>query len=213
MDHELVRIKGTRNGLVIVLDYGRDFEEIKRNLMSKMESAKGFFKGAKFSLFHGHNNIPADQKNELESICRQYGLVPKTEDYTTIRPDYGIGPPVSSHQNPGERALLVRRSLRSGQKIDSPDHIIILGNVHPGAEVVSGGNILVLGSCWGMIHAGAGGNRQARVIARQLAPTVISIADRRYAPDRPLLLPPGHCLARLSGQEIIFERYEHAEAN
>lgn len=209
----MVRIKGTRNGLVIVLDSGCEFEEIKKNLLSKMESAKGFFKGAKFSLFHAQQDIPAAQKNELESICKQFGLVPKTEDSATIKPGFDKAPTALSRLNPGERALMIRRSLRSGQKISSPEHIIVMGNVHPGAEIISGGNILVMGNCRGMIHAGAGGNRQARVIAQQLAPTVISIADRRYAPQRPGLLPPGHCLARLSGQEIIFERYEKAEAN
>lgn len=207
----MVKIKGTRNGLVIVLDSGCEFEEIKKNLLSKMESAKGFFKGAKFSLFQ--QNIPTEQKNELESICKQFGLVPKTEDCATIRSGFDKAPPASSRSKPGEEALMIRRSLRSGQKITSPEHIIVMGNVHPGAEIVSGGNILIMGSCRGMIHAGAGGNRQARVIARQLAPTVISIADRRYAPQRPGLLPPGHCLARLSGQEIIFEQYEKVEAN
>lgn len=212
MDQDMVRIKGTRNGLVIVLDPGCDFEEIKANLMRKMESAKGFFKGAKFSLLHGQQNIAAEQKNELVSICKQFGLVPKAED-TAIRTELSIAPPVVSQAKPGEGALMVRRSLRAGQKISSPNHIIVLGNVHPGAEVVSGGNVIILGNCRGLIHAGAGGNRQARVIAQQLAPTVISIADRRYAPESQGLLPSGHCLARLSGQEIIFEPYERAEAN
>ncbi|OPX86255.1 MAG: Septum site-determining protein MinC [Pelotomaculum sp. PtaB.Bin104] len=207
MAHDMVRIKGTRNGLVIVLDPGCDFEEIKATLSRKMESARGFFKGAKFSLFHGQQHIPAEQKNELESICKQFGLVPNAENYTAIRSDFGLESTAPSHSKPGEGALMVRRSLRAGQKIASPDHIIVLGNVHPGAEVVSGGNILVLGSCRGLIHAGAGGNRQARIIAQHLAPTVISIADRRYAPERTAHLPSGHCLARLSGQEIIFERY------
>jgi len=207
LGQDTVRIKGTRNGLVIVLDSSCDFEDIKENLLRKMESARGFFQGAKFSLFQGHKDIPANQKTELESICRQFGLVPNTEEYTGLKSDFT--PPSRADTDPGsgEAALLVRRSLRSGQKISSPDHVVVLGDVHPGAEIVSGGNILVMGNCRGIVHAGAGGDRQAKVIARQLTPAIISIADRRYTPGHSGQMPSERQLARLAGKEIVFERY------
>lgn len=212
MNQDTVKIKGTRNGLVIVLDSSCDFEDIKENLLRKMESARGFFKGAKFSLFQGHKDIPVNQKNELESICKQFGLVPNTEEYMGVRSDLAPIPQVFTNARSGEAALLVRRSLRSGQKISSPEHVVVLGDVHPGAEIVSGGNILVMGNCRGVIHAGAGGDRKAKVIARQLAPTIISIADRRYSPNQNGKLPPGRQLARLEGKEIVFELYMKSES-
>ncbi|MCG9967735.1 septum site-determining protein MinC [Pelotomaculum terephthalicicum JT] len=207
MNQDTVRIKGTRNGLVIVLDSSCDFEDIKENLLRKMESARGFFKGAKFSLFQNQKDIPADQKNELVSICRQYGLVPNTDEYMGIKTDLEPAPKTYTNAGSGEAALLVRRSLRSGQKISSPEHVVVFGDVHPGAEIVSGGNVLVMGCCRGVIHAGAGGDRKAKVIARQLTPTIISIADRRYSPGHDGKLPPGRQLARFNGKEIVFEVY------
>lgn len=212
MGRDLVSIKGTKNGLVIVLDPNREFEEIRNTLLSKMESARGFFKGAKFSFFQGQQDIPVHQKNELESICRQFGLVPNAEKQASLRTDFAEGPRrlalASSQSGTGEAALMVRRSLRSGQRISYPGHIVVLGDIHPGAEVVSGGNVLVMGSCRGVIHAGAGGDRTARVIAQRLAPTVLSIADRRCAPERTDTIPAGCQLARLSGREIVFEPYQ-----
>jgi septum site-determining protein MinC len=209
----MVVFKGTRNGLVIVLDPSREYEDIRNNLLKKMESAKGFFKGAKFSFFNGQQDIPANQKNELENICRQFGLVPNAvEDQAVLSTNF---PAVSKRQAPcttkavpslGEAAFMVKRSLRSGQRVNYPGHVVVLGDIHPGAEVVSGGNVLVLGNCRGLVHAGAGGDRSAKVIALRLAPTVICIADRRHAPDRDKQ-EPGPRLARLSGQEIVFEEY------
>lgn len=215
MGQDTVRIKGTKNGLVIILDASCDFEDIKANLLHKMESAKGFFKGAKFSLFQGHNDIPPSQKTELESICRQYGLVLNTEAAADIRPALTPRPAaqVRAGAGPGEAALLVQRSLRSGQKITSPNHVVVLGDVHPGAEIVSGGNILIMGHCRGVVHAGAGGDRRAKVIARYLDPIVLSIADRRYSPDRGRQIAPGRQLARLAGKEIVFERYANSFLN
>lgn len=212
MDRDMVSIKGTRNGLVIILDPNREFEEIRHTLLSKMESARGFFKGAKFSFFQGQQDIPIHQKNELENICRQFGLVPNPENQAVLRTDFAEGPRrmplASSKSDIGEAALMVRRSLRSGQRISHQGHIVLLGNVHYGAEVVSGGNVLVMGSCLGIIHAGAGGDRTAKVVAHRLAPTVLSIADRRSSPEQIVSIPEGSQVARLSGQEIIFEPYQ-----
>ena len=84
MGREMVVFKGTRNGLVIVLDPNREYEEIRNTLLKKMESAKGFFKGAKFSFFNGQQAIPENQKSELENICRQFGLVPNAEEEQAV---------------------------------------------------------------------------------------------------------------------------------
>lgn len=209
MPQDTVRIKGTRNGLVIVLDPSCDFEVIKESLLQKMETAKGFFKGAKFSLAQSHKDIPTNQKNELENICRKFGLVPNTEEYTGTKSDFSPVKvePSFVNDSPGEAALLVRRSIRSGQKISSPAHVIILGNVHPGAEIVAGGNVLVVGYCRGVIRAGAEGNRKAKVIAHPLNPTIISIADRKYTPNHNEKFPFECQLAMLKGEEIIFKPY------
>lgn len=39
-----------------------------------------------------------------------------------------------------------RGTLRSGQVLESDSSIVILGDVNPGAKIVSGGNVVVLGS-------------------------------------------------------------------
>ncbi|HPZ42409.1 MAG TPA: septum site-determining protein MinC [Bacillota bacterium] len=214
MGRDTVVFKGTRNGLVIVLDPNREYEEIRNTLLKKMEAAKGFFKGAKFSFFNGQQAIPENQKSELENICRQFGMVPNSEaeqaflktGFSKKSSRQAVNAPKAVPTS-GEAAYLVKRSLRSGQRVQYPGHVVVLGDVHPGAEVVSGGSVMVMGSCRGVVHAGAGGDRSAKVIALKLAPTVISIADRRFAPELDKQAP-GPRLARLSGQEIVFEEYQ-----
>ncbi|MCL6612863.1 MAG: septum site-determining protein MinC [Peptococcaceae bacterium] len=212
MGRDMVSIKGTRNGLVIVLDPNREFEEIKNTLLRKMESARGFFKGARFSFFQGHQEIPAHQKNELENICRQFGLVPDTGGQAELKKDLPPAPrsqaAAARRSGIGEPALMVRRSLRSGQHVSYPGHVVVLGDIHPGAEVVSGGSILVMGNCRGTVHAGAAGDLSAKVIALRLAPTVLSIAGRRQAFEQQGPAPLECLVARLKGQEIIFEKYQ-----
>lgn len=206
---DVVNIKGTREGLVIVCDPNRDFEEIKKALLRKMESAKGFFKGAKFSFLQVHNIAASDQKKELENICVSFGMVPNGEVNTanlTARKTVRRKQPDA--QVRGEAALLVYRSLRSGQRVAYKGHVIILGDVHPGAEVLADGNVLVMGICRGMVHAGASGDSSAKVVAARLAPMAVNIAGRRCAPDEPEKIPPDHRVACLSGQDVVFFPYQ-----
>jgi septum site-determining protein MinC len=76
-----------------------------------------------------------------------------------------------------ETAMLLHRTIRSGTRIEFAGHVVVLGDVNPGAEIVSEGNILVWGRLRGMVHAGAKGNRKAVICALDLSPMQLRIAD------------------------------------
>ena len=65
--------------------------------------------------------------------------------------------------------------------------LLFFGDVNPGATVVSKGNVVVLGTLKGTIHAGAAGNEGAFVAALNMNPMQIQIADAiaRAADDKP----------------------------
>ena len=73
--------------------------------------------------------------------------------------------------------LVVNRTLRGGQEVQSQGSVLILGNVNPGAQVIAGGSIDIRGTCRGIVHAGAYGDRDAIIIADHLMPVQIRIAD------------------------------------
>jgi septum site-determining protein MinC len=55
-----------------------------------------------------------------------------------------------------EEVKLVKKTLRSGDKITSTGDLIIMGDVNPGAEVEAGGDVFVIGSLRGFVRAGIG---------------------------------------------------------
>lgn len=73
--------------------------------------------------------------------------------------------------------MFYKGTLRSGQKLESDDSIIIIGDVNPGASVIAGGNIVIIGSLTGSVQAGANGNRNSFVMALSMEPIQIQIAD------------------------------------
>ena len=70
-----------------------------------------------------------------------------------------------------------RGTLRSGQVLESEASITIIGDVNPGAKVVSGGNIVVLGALKGNAQAGIYGNSDCFILALEMDPIQIQIGD------------------------------------
>lgn len=73
--------------------------------------------------------------------------------------------------------LFYKGTLRSGQDLESKESIVLIGDVNPGASIVSDGNIVIIGSLKGTACAGAGGNRKAFVMALSMNPMQIQIGD------------------------------------
>jgi septum site-determining protein MinC len=82
--------------------------------------------------------------------------------------------------------LYLRQTLRSGQTVSHKGHLVIVGDVNPGAELMAEGDITVWGALRGIAHAGIGGNVSAEIRALKLQPIQIRIAHAiARSPDKP----------------------------
>jgi septum site-determining protein MinC len=91
-------------------------------------------------------------------------------------PLVAVAPRQAPPPEPVSAVLYHRGTLRGGQSLANVGHIVIVGDVNPGAELVAGGDIVVFGALRGVAHAGAQGDRSARVYALILEPTQLRIA-------------------------------------
>lgn len=82
--------------------------------------------------------------------------------------------------------LYLQTTLRSGAEIRHPGTVVIMGDLNPGSSIVADGDILVWGRLRGITHAGASGNEQSQIMALQMEPTQLRIADWvARAPESP----------------------------
>ncbi|NTW05016.1 MAG: septum site-determining protein MinC [Peptococcaceae bacterium] len=189
---DAVSIKGTKNGLVIKINPDVAIEEIKTDLSNKMEKSQGFFRGAKFTLYFNFDNQRDLHKKDLEDLCQKYGLIPSDQvswpSDPSIKADDSSKPSEKTlsdksvsydknafHNSDGEQVLLINRTLRSGQMVFSEKSVVVMGDVNPGAEVISARNIYIMGTCNGIIHAGCPDNSSAEVVALKYQPIVLRI--------------------------------------
>jgi septum formation inhibitor MinC len=94
-----------------------------------------------------------------------------------------------------------RGTVRGGQSLQQVGNIVVVGDVNPGAELIASGDIVVFGALRGTAHAGAQGDRAARVAALELAPTQLRIATCIAAGDGAKRREPEE--AHVEGDRIV----------
>ena len=94
-------------------------------------------------------------------------------------------------------------TVRSGDYLESPNDLLILGDVNPGAIVSAKGNIIIWGRLLGIAHAGKNGNPKATISALQLRPVQLRIANKvaRGPEEKPQLGLAEQ--ARIDSEKII----------
>lgn len=213
MNQSLVTIKGKNNGIYIYVKEG-SFQEIKRQLDLNFKKAGSFFKGANVVSIKGKKLLP-EEKEELKSlIINKYEL--NVDDINADIEDDDEGEAELDYISQQQffkgieegYTKFVRATVRSGQSIEYEGNIVIIGDVNPGGIVIAKGNIVILGALRGIAHAGCDGNREAIVVAFNLQPTQLRIADIiARKPDEEVEASKWPEIARVEENAVLIETY------
>jgi septum site-determining protein MinC len=188
-DTSLIQIKGIRDGLLVTLG-AASWTVLQASLISHIEERQAFFTGARLALDVGDLPLHVSDLSDLRDELSERGVTlwavvsesPTTENTAQM---LGLatrlskpGPaPQAQEAALEDGAMWVKRTVRSGTRIEFVGNIVVLGDVNPGAEIIAGGSVVVWGRLRGVVHAGAEGNDQAVVCALDLSPTQLRIAS------------------------------------
>jgi septum site-determining protein MinC len=199
-----VEIKGIRDGLLIRVDDHPEFAIVEL-LADELAAKQEFLRGSRIAVEVGQRELSYEQLVELQRLfeghdltlwalltqdaatrdsARRVGLATRLSGSATdlegnalpVEPADSATP--AARPPPGPNALLLRETVRSGRSVWHEGHVIILGDVNPGAEVIATGNVIVWGRLRGLVHAGALGDAGAVICALDLSPTQLRIADQ-----------------------------------
>ena len=120
------------------------------------------------------SNVPATIVS-----ARAFGLEARLQPSEPFKSRDLIRPERPNEETPTQPTgvMFHQGTLRSGDYLQSDRSILIYGDVNPGATVTACGDILIWGRLRGVAHAGSEGSTQARIIALQLRPLQLRIAD------------------------------------
>ena len=190
-----VMIKGTKSGIILVLDEQAAWETLKQEVAEKFKTSAAFLGDAQKAIsFQGRSLTTKEQEEILEIIQDNCDLQimcvlvddPQKEQAFAQALERQVPTTQDLMQSENSTGFFFKGNLRSGQVLDVETSIIILGDVNAGAKVISKGNVIILGSLKGNVFAGSAGNVDAFVVALDMNPVQIRIADTiARSPDEP----------------------------
>lgn len=198
MKENPIVLKLYKDGMLVHINAEMPFEEIKSAVVGKFKNSESFFHGIEPHIgFRGIALTDAQYSELVGAVGEALGcevtlwenpeVMEQTTEEKVRRAEMnaeqilkrGLKIDVSD-----EKTKFYCKTVRSGQSLESDGHIVVIGDVNPGAELCASGNIMVMGTVKGTVHAGAKGNREAVVVALNLSPTQLRIADMiTRAPD------------------------------
>ncbi len=189
MEESIISFKATVNGLILIMREEDDFETVYEHVEKKLESSGRFFKGASIAVKYRGKKLTAEQEQVIAGLLskKTNAEIKSFEEDTTAT--HAVQSEIEkSIEKPKMKMVyfkgleegvtkFFKGTVRSGKLISFEGNVVIIGDVNPGGEVLATGNVIVMGSLRGMVHAGADGNKEAIVAALCLQPTQLRIAD------------------------------------
>ncbi len=203
--NDIVKIRGLKSGLQLIFAPNADFEEVQAILQEKLETGDKFFiRGT--TVFAPKDKFDEEQLEKLRRMFHRHGMLFSTDlkepNFSAVPKNPAPAPQVVEKIKP---MFVLNRTLRGGQEIRTESSVLIFGNVNPGAQVIAGGSVDIRGICRGTIHAGAFGDETACVVADQLRPMQIRIADIIARPPDNLQKSDKAERASIKDGYIVFE--------
>lgn len=197
---DIVTIKGIKDGLLVTLSPTEEWQLITQELATRIDEKAGFFSGARVTVDVSERPVPKYELTSLKAVLERRGLtlvVVQTSSKTTFDSaqslDLRTNTPEDNNvrnvnddvldtlpidpEEPSIPGVMIRRTLRSGRTVHSRGHVVVYGDVNPGAQIIATGDIIIWGKLRGTAHAGAEGNMDAVICALDMSPNQLRIAD------------------------------------
>ncbi len=185
---DTVMMKGTKSGIILVLKEDVDYETLKKDVASKFKSSAAFLGKAQKAITFQGKKLTDEQKTELVDLIQhncELHIVCIMEDDERLEKAFRSTMENTLAVQEANTGQFFKGNLRSGQVLDVETSIIVIGDVKAGAKVISKGNVIILGALKGNVYAGSDGNVNAFVVALDMDPMQIRIADTiARSPDK-----------------------------
>jgi septum site-determining protein MinC len=174
LEEQMITIKGTRDGITMIIDDACSFDSALRELKEKITFSRPNKDEPIVSVTVqlGNRYLTEEQKDRLRDlISGENRFKIQAFESDVIRREEAMAWKEESEVKP------VNRIIRSGQVLKVTGDLLLIGDVNPGGTVVSTGNIYIMGNLRGIAHAGAEGDCKAIIAASYMKPSQLRIAD------------------------------------
>lgn len=204
MHNKGIKVKG-ENGeinLIVNINEFKSLDSLIEAMNDKLNSKKDFYKDCNMKVTIDVNSLDQRESKRIRTFLYDEIMV-KNCYFVDVKE---VEKKVFNGVNEG-KTKFVKKTVRSGQRLEYPGNIVIIGDVNSGAEVYAAGNIIVLGQVKGSLFAGCNGNENAIISAMELTPQIIRIADLITRSPEDLDKPRYPEVAKIKNGNIVVEPY------
>ena len=176
----LVTIKSFQNGISVLLDPEMPFSDLFLEVARKFRESEKFFGEAKMVLSFEGRTLDQDEEmlllnaitdnSRIQVLCLIGNDEEKSQSFFRARNQL-----INEEDN--AEGQYFKGTLRAGQVLETDSNAIILGDVNPGAKVISKENVIIFGTLYGHAHAGAKGNLKTFIVALDMQSTKLRIGE------------------------------------
>lgn len=194
MGNDLIKLKGTGDGVKVYLDENAEFSEITSCLRHKLDAFRHFFGNGHCNIYFLGRRLEKSDMLRLESVVSS--MLPESSIYygekRTVKEqakepanidrdeknesEFDKIKDVVTTNFKSSRARFYEGVVKVGRTVESDGHLVLVGDVEKGAKVTAAGNIVIVGRLSGSAEAGCMGNKSAYVISMDFEPENIKIA-------------------------------------
>lgn len=216
MKERLFTLKSYQRGLELHIRPNADMPELLTQLQEKFHNSRQFFGNLQVGLAISGKELTEEEEDavldaieensELKIAC----LIGSDQKIQDLFEEASEKMERQEDNEPKADGLFYRGTLKKGQSLVTEYSLVVLGDVNPGAKVISRRDVIVLGALLGEVHAGSAqvkSEAEGRLVcALEFSPEKLKIGDYRYSKKPAKLLPDFHKnspkIAFLQGEEI-----------
>ncbi len=171
-----ITISMKKDQVIIRVDENSEQRDVMASLKKKIIELKNLYKEDKTPILITGKVLKNKEMDEIQGFIKRFIDVQIDFDSPKELGLHGIKKSFYKEIATSETKFH-KGSLRSGQQLEFEGSLVIIGDVNPGAQVIAGENIIILGQLRGLAHAGAKGNRDAVIEAVEIDSLQLRIAD------------------------------------
>ncbi|WP_413627147.1 septum site-determining protein MinC [Fructilactobacillus vespulae] len=149
-----VVLKGTQNGLEIILDDSENLEIIKNEfaeLLDNLIESPDYTAedGLVFDIVTGNRLLTVNQKQELREMVNSRENLTINEFKSNVMTNEE-----AYHLLDENRVTIVDQTIRNGQELKVKGDVLFLGKIHEGGKLITNGNLFCMGEISGIVQVG-----------------------------------------------------------
>ena len=180
-----VLIKSNKYGITIYFNPDHPFEKLLEDVSGKFKAATKFFNHAKMIVEYEGRSFTKEEEQQLTETIESAAdikilcIIEKNTVTEQVHKKLLDESLEAVHERDGQ---FYKGTLRGRQVLESEQSIVIIGDIEEGATVASKGNVIVTGTIYGTVIAGATGRKDAVIAALRMQPKRLRIGEIEVKP-------------------------------